>query len=299
MCFTLCSSCHFISLFILLGLAVRNCKASGWTPPTLLGCISVEGRELLYLAQELEQGQQVLTESALGHVTEDLKTFISSSRGQNISGGDVQVGGRVIRSLLAQLQEGVALNGSGFTGSGLPGLVEGADLLLAAELKEEWLTEVRPASFSASDFLATLEELSKATSLVGVADDYTGSNIRIKKETPEPQAMASSAPVSLELQDMTVSASTSPRASNGPLLSEVIYTLLPTVSSFLPFAADFNASDLAVATPILSVQAVDQLGSEITDVMVNMTLGFTMLPENQETAGQVKCVSWNYQGRCV
>ena len=276
-------------MYILLGLASRKCLVSGWTPPSLLGCISVEGRELLYQAQELEEGQQVLIDSDLAREAEDLRAFISKRR-ENITGGDVQVGGRVIRSLLTQLQGGVALNSSAFTGSSLSGLVEGADLLLASELKEEWQMEVRSASFSSSDFLFTLEELARVASLVGVADDHTGSNIKLK----ELRTTASRSAVSLELQEAKVSAAVSPTAAD---ISDVIYTLLPTLGLLLPLTADFNTSGLAVATPVLSIQAMDHLGSEVTDAMVTMTLGYTMSPDNLETAKTATCVSWSYQGR--
>lgn len=273
-------------------MASRKCTCSGWSPPSFLACISGLGRELLFAAEELEKGRKVLAGTDLRESIDSLKAFLSG-RG-NITGGDVQVGGRALRALVKQLRSASMGNISDFEESA-GGLIEGADLLLDSEFKEEWSVAV-PASFSSPDFLFSLEELSRIVTSSALSKKFTGTNLVIKKEAWQPSTGKSGLTV-LDIQTQRVSASVSPAAINATPPAQVIYTLLPTLGQLLPFRANFNISHMTLATPILSIQVEDMLGSEVTDVNVTMTLGFSVPLSSAAATSNPVCVSWSYLTR--
>ena len=261
----------------------------------LISCISVEGRRLLFEAEELEEGRQVVTVSAIDSLSEGLREFITGP--SNLTGGDVQVAGRVLGGVVSWVESSLPyLNASGLEGS-VAGLVEGASLLLNPDLEAEWRTEVAAAAFSSADFLFTLEGLSRVATSVGVVDSYSKPNLLIKKASWQPRGEEPSPLVLLELQQQKVSASVALGSGNVTPPSNLVYTLLPTLGQLLPHRADFNISHMTLATPIFSVQATNGMGSEVTGVSVNVTLGFTVTLPHMGVARNTTCVSWSYQGR--
>lgn len=269
---------------------------SSWSDVNFIGCVSVEGRGLLAEVTELEKGRQILATSAIESLSGDLKEFLIG--GGNLTGGDVQVAGGMLGSLISWIKSGMLyLNDSELKVS-VTELIGIASQLLSSDLVEEWQVEVEAARFSSADFLFSLEELSRVVSSLGMANTYSQPNIRIQKELWHPEGAATSRPVFLELQQKVLVIVNATRQGNVAPPSDYVLTLLPTLGRLLPHRADFNVSHLVPATPILSVQARDGSGSEVTDVSVTMTLEYSMeVPPHVNTNNYIICVSWRYQGR--
>ena len=84
-----------------------------WSDVDLLGCISVAGQEYLAQAVSLDSGQSI-TFQKLEQTAARLVEFTNEQRqATELTGGDVQVVGRVVDQLIWQLQGYAAADAAG------------------------------------------------------------------------------------------------------------------------------------------------------------------------------------------
>lgn len=290
-------ACSYSPIEIIFsGFASRQCSESGWASVNLIGCISTEGRGLLFQVGALEDGGQILTLPEIEGVADTLRRFIGD-RG-NISGGDVHVAGRLLSQLIAHSEDlGVStlLDREGVEDS-IQSLLQVGNLLLNPDLSEEWMGNIEEVGFDSEDFLFALEMLSRVIGTVGMpttSTQYSLPNILIRREPWQPLGLQDTR---LELQ-WKVSSSIAVRSSNATPPSYVTFMLLPTLGFLLIESADFNISQMTLATPIFSVQAASTSGSDVTEVAIDMTLEYTQAPIRLDVVGMAVCVAWGYQGR--
>ena len=262
----------------------------------LIGCISAEGRGLLFQVATLEDRGQILTLSELGSVADTLRKFVGNHG--NISGGDVQVAGRLLNQLVIQLEDIVVLSNDEQTEDNFQRILLGTDLLLNPELSEHWKVTVKEVQFDSGDFLSALEQLSRVVGSGAITlTQYSQPNIVIRREPWKPIGSHDTHVTSLELQQRILSLTTIRSSNNVLPPAYVTFALLPTLGPLLPERANFNISDMTIATPVLSIQAASMSGSEVTEISINVTLVYTQVPTRLDMVGMAVCVAWDYQGR--
>ena len=254
----------------------------------MIGCLSVKGQSLLAQVEAIKSGQ-ILSLSELVGVADILLNFLSRERREDLFGGDVRVAGMLLSQLISQLENTMAVLG-GDLNDVVQALTRGASNLLYSDLLPEWMcvVDIEGMEFDLNDFLFTLEWLSWVTG------DYLGTsssteliqeNLYIRREQlNDLQTMT------FDLNFKETTSSISFDVDTVPL--SVTFALFPTLGDLLPGRFMFAANRMIVATPILSVQTTDAVGSEVTNVPVKLTLEYGDHPERVFNA---VCVSWVYQ----
>ena len=293
---------HIIHPFgCVAGFASRKCSASGWAEVNLIGCMSSRGRDLFFQVQLLEDKGQILTLPKLGGMIDSLREFVGDHG--NISGGDVQVAGKLLSLLIGKLEDLSMLSAEEeISGEDLERSVHSmllvADTLLSHDLSEQWREIFEEVGFDCGGFLLAMEHLSllmTSDSAPSSHKQYVHSNILMQREPWRPTGPDGSHSTDLRLQQMIASSITM-RSSDAthPLYMTVIF--MPSMGFLLPERAEFDLKDMSVATPILSIQAINMQGSEITEVEVNITLEYTHVQTQADNVGMALCAAWNYHG---
>lgn len=260
----------------------------------LIGCLSAEGQGLLSQVASLEVRGQILTLSELGRAAERLRKFVVD---HGTSGGDVQVAGKLLSQLVAQLEYVILLSDDESVEGSIQSLLLGTNLLLNPDLSKQWVGVVEEVGFDSGGLLSSLERLSRVVSSAATNfTQYSQPNFLIRSEPWEPVGSHESHMTNLELQQRALSSLTI-RSSNTIPPSYVTFALFPTLGFLLPERADSDISDMTVATPILSIQAASLSGSEVTEVAANVTLEYTQEPVHLDRVGEAVCVAWDHQGR--
>lgn len=261
---------------------MRACGSnSTWQEVSLLGCLSLLGQSLLDQIDALEEGY-ILSSAELRGVADSLVSF-TAGRGSGqefLSGEDVRVAGKLLSQLIQDVNEEVI---------GLFSTV--ASNLLNSDLSPAWTSTVREVEFTSGNFLFILEELALLLTETS-SSTVLETNFLIKKE------LLGSAIMTFELSfNNSISSVSLKMAANNT--ASLTFALFPTLGPFLTPAneASFNFSHMTVATPILSIQALDSVGSEVTLVPVDFTLPYTTdipFSSDSEEGGAI-CVSWDYK----
>lgn len=242
------------------------------------------------------EGGQILNVDELGGAAGALASFSSRFRGNMplpTVGGDVQVAGRMLSQLLAQLGALSAAGGVEGAGEGIVGsLVTTADNLLNPDLSSAWRGVVEGVEFDSGRFLVYLEALSLTAAREVPTQQFLWPNLLIQSHDRFSMSHDTFT-VNFNESTTTVTMETNGNAS----LSLLTFGLFPTLGGLLPRRALFNISHMTVATPILSIQAVDDRGSEFTSVSVNLTLPYRQPVARVTEVGGAVCVAWNYGER--
>lgn len=268
----------------------------------LIGCISLEGQSLLLQVEVLERGQ-VFSPVELRGVASAL-ALVSVHATPPKVGGDVKVAGKLLNQLVLQMDILLSTPDSEGVGAGLPetmdSLARVASNLLNPDLLAAWMGVVEGVVFSSEDLLFSIEAFGR------VRGRYLRNNVSSTRGELREQNLllvtqpllshdftqASPDPFVLTFNDSTATISL---GAATPLLSAT-FGLFPTLGDLLDLRAEFNISNLFLATPILSVQAADAEGSEFTRVTVNLTLQFGRPVVREELADEAVCVSWGSAG---
>lgn len=268
----------------MLGYATRRCDSnSSWEEVNLIGCLSVEGQLLLAEVKSLEAGR-ILSLDELRSVADTMATISAQRR---TSAGDVKAAGKLLSQLILQLEG---------QGEGMDPLIQslarGASNLLHPDLSLQWMGVVEGVEFESGDFLMSLEQLVWAVSFnTSSLSEIRQENLLIKGESLRSHDNLT---FDLNFNESTTSISIEGMVTPASFLT---FGLFPTLGNLLPKRSDFDISRMTVATPILSVQATDGVGSEFTQLTVNLTLPYLHTVTHQELLSEGVCASWHYGGR--
>ena len=269
---------------------------------------------------------QLLSESELRYVAEQLRAFTSAEAGLRLLlAGDIQSGGRLLDQL-------VSLTGHLGTVSmaTLQVLVEAASNLLAPEFKVHWVGVVEEAGFGSEDFLRTMENISQviaATTTRGASPSSSSSNnfdeenLSILSESIQVDGMTSrhydipiadrrlSASVTLPadiIAAQSTAATPSPSSSPSTQL-EVVLAHVASLSEVLPERPSSElVENFTAGTPLLSVQvwtggeAVTSLPSSSSSSSSSSAINFTLQYREEVCAlGGYSVVVWLCVSMCA
>lgn len=249
----------------------------------------MEGQVLLTQVSALERGQ-ILSLDEFRSAANAVASIASRFQGNvplPLVGGDVQVVGKLLNQLVNQLVDQlVATMGFGAEGEEfLETFATATSDLLNPDLSSAWRSVVEGVEFDSEDFLLHLE----AFSLVVAG--------QLLRNATDPQLVRDNLLITTVSHDQShdsflinfneTRSVVATEASSTTLL--LTFGLFPTLGDLLPIRSLFNISQMTVATPILSVQAMEAGGSEVTNVSVTLTLPYRQ-PVVRVT--QATCASW-------
>lgn len=292
---------HTDTLLPSAGFSSRLCGVSAsWERVDLIGCISVEGQSLLQQVAALEGGQ-VFSPAELRGVASALAVSSAHDTPPRV-GGDIRVAGKLLNQLVLQVD--ILMSVSSDEGEGLgvgidvtvDSLARTASNLLNPDLSQVWVGVVEGVEFDSEALLFALEAFARTSSryLRSVSSslkELSQQNFRLVTTQPSLSHDPTNRSHDAIILTFNESTATISLGADTPV-SSVTYGLFPTLGDLLPLRGSFNISNMVVATPILSVQAADLEGSEVTTVAVNMTMQFDDPVERLDLVGGAICVSW-------